>query len=69
METIAYNCKTKGISVSEPTEYLINAYREEEFMNKKIFLSQAEIVRFAIDFLVTEKYPHLFDNIQEFIKE
>ena len=69
METIAYNCKTKGISVSEPTEYLINAYREEEFMNKKIFLSQAEIVRLAIDFLVTEKYPHLFDNITEFIKE
>lgn len=69
METIAYNCKTKGISVSEPTEYLINAYREEELMNKKIFLSQAEIVRLAIDFLVTEKYPHLFDNITEFIKE
>lgn len=69
METIAYNCKTKGISISEPTDYLINAFREEEFLNKKILLTQAEIVRLAIDELVTNHYPELFDNITEFIKE
>ena len=69
METIAYNCKTKGVSISEPTEFLLNGVQERKFIETRTILNPSEIIRLAVDEFVTNHYPDLFDNIQEFIKE
>lgn len=69
METIAYNCKTKSVSISEPTEFLLNGIQERKFKKTRTILNPSEIIRLAVDEFATNHYPDLFDNITEFIKE
>ena len=69
METKVVNCQQKSISLSEPTRYFIASIQGSEFETHKTILGDSEIIRKAVDFYVTKKYPHLFNNIQEFIKE
>ena len=69
METIAYNCKTKGISISEPTDFLISGIQERKFEESRTILDPSEIIRLAVDEFATNHYPDLFDHIKEFIKE
>jgi hypothetical protein len=69
METQAIGCKPTTISLSLPTRYFIDSIQATEFETKRTILSNSEIVRMAIDFLVEKKYPHLFNDVKEFIKE
>lgn len=52
-----------------PTRYFLQSIQAIEFEAKKTFYGDSELIRKAVDFYVTKKYPHLFNNIQEFIKE
>jgi len=69
METQAIGCKQKSVSLSMPTRYFLQSIQAIEFKAKKTFYGDSELIRKAVDFYVTKKYPHLFNNIQEFIKE
>jgi hypothetical protein len=69
MQTIAYNCKTKSISISEPTDFLISGIRERIFEKSRTILNPSEIIRQAVDEFATNHYPDLFDHITEFVKE
>ncbi len=69
METQAIGCKQKSVSLSMPTRYFLESIQAIEFEAKKTFYGDSELIRKAVDFYVTKKYPHLFNDIQEFIKE
>ena len=68
IETIAVNCKTLGVSISEPSEFLINEIRKHEYQTRKVVLGRADIIRLCIDFYASNNCPQVFDEIQEFIK-
>ena len=69
METKTVNCQQKSISLSEPTRFFLASIQASEFETHKTILGDSEIIRKAVYFYVTKKYPHLFNDIQEFIKE
>lgn len=69
METLAVNCSSKSVSLSEPTQYFLDSIRQIEYETRKTILNDSEIIRIAMDFLVTKKYPHLFADVKDFIKE
>ena len=69
METLAINCTIESYSVSEPSRYFVDSIRVIEFETTKTFLNKSEVIRKALDFYVSTKYPHLFNDVKEFIKE
>jgi hypothetical protein len=69
METQTIDCKQKSISLSMPTRYFLESIQVIEFETKKTFYGDSELIRKAVDFYVTKKYPHLFNDVKEFIKE
>lgn len=69
METQAIGCKPTSYSVSMPTRYFLDSIQAIEFESRRTILNHSEIIRMAVDFLVAKKYPHLFNDVKEFIKE
>lgn len=68
LETLAVNCKTFGVSISAPSEYLIGEIRKHEFQTREVVLGRADIIRLCIDFYASKNCPQAFNDIQEFIK-
>lgn len=69
METQAIGCQSKCISLSMPTRYFLESIQAIEYESRKTILNDSEIIRLAMDYFVSKEYPHLFNDVKEFIKE